>query len=601
MNLLEVQNMSVQFHNGGQEKKAVNGVSFSAASGEIIGIVGASGSGKSTLMRAIAGVLPENADCVSEKCKMKGGIGKIAMIFQNPQTFLNPTMKVGRQVEEAVRIHHPDMDRRQVKEQTVEMFREAGFRHPEQWIGRFPFEMSGGQRQRVALAIALASSPDLLIADEPTTALDVTVQSQILERLKRLIRQSDMSALLVSHDLGVIAALADRVLVMKDGKIVEQGMADTIFFEPEHEYTKQLVAYAKEQEKKYPGGYQTDTDHEEGAVLAVHDIAKVYKTSGKSGIFGKKERSEAVQGVSFSLQEGESFGLAGESGCGKSTLAGMITGVITPDQGDIIYRGERIVSIAKGRKREVMREIQMAFQDPYTSLDPCCTIGSILEEPLIVNKTCGRKERRNQVEQALEQVGLHAEDAGKYPAAFSGGERQRIGIARALILNPEILVLDEPVSALDMEIQDQILTLIEKLRKERRLTCFFISHDLQVLRRMTERTAVMYAGRFMETGVTEDVYEEPWHPYTKELISAVLSPDLHREKRKVRRLLRETEEVPGKKEGCPYASRCSYVLERCKKECPALYRFEDRSVACFLYSEEHAGRADKRRRMRAQI
>lgn len=596
MSLLDVRNLSVQFHNEAEDNEAVRSVSFSVEPGEIVGIVGESGSGKSTLVRAVIELLPEHAQVSYDRCEMEGGRGKMAMVFQDPLNFLDPTVKVGRQITETIRIHRK-MNRKEAEERAVELMEIAGIRHAKERMRQYPFELSGGLRQRVVLAIALACEPQLLIADEPTTALDVTVQRQILDRLKRISQEMGMAVVIVSHDLGVIAALADRVLVMQKGQIVESGDVDSVFYEPEHPYTQELFRYAKCAET-----FRKWEKHQEDSreILRAKQLVKQYK---KNSFLKSTDQNEAVCGVSLTLYEGETFGVVGESGCGKTTLAGMLTGIVEPTEGSLYYRGEPLLSLDRGRSREQIQKIQMVFQDVSASLDSRCTIGEILEEPLLTGKKGSQKERMEKVYELLEQVGLAKEDADKYPEKFSGGQRQRIGIARALITEPDILVLDEPVSALDVAIQEQILELLHHFQKEKGLTYLFISHDLGVVRRISRRLGVMYAGRFVETGDTKEVYEDPWHPYTKALLSSSLSVNPKKARKKKTVLLSDEQGVAekGKRAGCPYAACCGYAMECCREEIPALYRFGSREVACFLYSEEHTGKRSASYKMGAQI
>ena len=439
-------------------------------------------------------------------------------------------------------------------------------------------------RQRVVIAIALACEPKLLIADEPTTALDVTVQGQILELLKKISAETGTALLFVSHDLSVIASLCRRVLVMQEGKLVEEGTVEDIFYEPKHPYTQKFLSQAAGL-LKLPGEQEVSS-----VLLKAEHVSKDY--SG-TGIRGNSAKTEAVHDVSLQIGKGETYGLVGESGCGKSTLAGMITQILEPTSGKISYLGE---------KTKLKYPVQMVFQDPYASLNPRMCVGDILEEPLLLNTSCTSEQRRQRVREMLLLVGLKEEDAVKYPRSFSGGQRQRIGIARALILEPELLVCDEPVSALDVSIQEQILRLLEDIQKKKRVSYLFISHDLNVVKRISRRLGVMYAGNLVESGNTKEIYEDPWHPYTKALLSAVLVPDPWKARRKKGILHTEEKkmDIPLGR-GCPFAPRCGYAIDCCFTGKPQKYRFGEREVSCFLYAEEHAGKRSSGLKMTSQI
>lgn len=606
--VLVVKHLSVQFQHGNQKEEAVQDVSFQVEDGEIVGIVGESGSGKSTVMRSIAGVLSADAKMTCETLWLREGKRSVSMVFQDPFSYLNPTVKIERQMIETILLHSKSEaengqsmkkrrsdEKKAAKHHAKILLEMTGIRNPENIMKRYPFELSGGQQQRIVLAIALACEPTLLIADEPTTALDVTVQRQILERLRRIARETHTSVLLVSHDLGVVAALADRILVMQDGKIVESGTTEEIFREPKADYTKKLVETAKRKQKLS----REKADLSNPQLLLAEHLSFQYKKMH----FWKRETVEAVSDISFSLRKGECYGLVGESGSGKTTLARILTGIITPSDGQIFYQGEQWLSLKNGRSKAQRQKIQMVFQDCAKALDPKRTIKDAVIEPLEIRGEGRREVWEERVLKMLQKVGLDASVCEKYPRELSGGQQQRVGIARALILEPELLVLDEPVSALDVTVQEQILQLLGRLQKEQNLTYFFISHDLNVVRRICDRVGVLYSGNLVESGSAEEVYKEPWHPYTKELMLSTLIPDPKKMRRKRTALQSvgtsiDTEEISA---GCPYAKRCGYTMECCKHEKPELYQFEDREVACFLYSEQYTGKRSKEYRMASQI
>lgn len=605
--VLVVKHLSVQFQHGNQKEEAVQDVSFQVEDGEIVGIVGESGSGKSTVMRSIAGVLSADAKMTCETLWLREGKRSVSMVFQDPFSYLNPTVKIERQMIETILLHSKSEaengqsmkkrrsdEKKAAKHHAKILLEMTGIRNPENIMKRYPFELSGGQQQRIVLAIALACEPTLLIADEPTTALDVTVQRQILERLRRIARETHTSVLLVSHDLGVVAALADRILVMQEGTIVESGTTEEIFHEPKVDYTKKLVATAKSKQKRS----RTKADGSNPELLSAEHLSFQYKRIH----MWKREAVEAVCDVSFSLRKGECYGVVGESGSGKTTLARILTGIITPSEGKIFYQGEQWKSLQEGRSKAQRQKIQMVFQNCAKALDPKQTIKEALTEPLEIRGDGSREAWEERVLKMLQKVGLDASACEKYPGELSGGQQQRIGIARALILEPELLVLDEPVSALDVTVQEQILQLLGKLQEEQDLTYFFISHDLNVVRRICDRIGVLYGGNLVESGRAEEVYKEPWHPYTKELMLSTLDPDPKKMRRK-RTALQSvgTSDPEERSVGCPYAKRCGYTMECCKHEKPELYQFEDREVACFLYSEQYTGKRSKEYRMASQI
>ena len=587
MSILEVKNLSVQYHTGHGRKKALNTISFSVGKGEIAGIVGESGSGKSTAMLAVMGLLGDSAEVSSDGitvCERPVKPGQdIAMILQDSMNCLDPTVKIGRQITETIRTHRK-CTRREAEERAEELLDMAGIRAPKLRMRQYPFELSGGMRQRAAIAIALACEPRVIIADEPTTALDAAVQVQILHLLKRIVKDTGTSLLVVSHDMGVIAALCTRVYVMRSGEIIEEGSAEEIFYAPVHEYTKKLLRDTKGNKDIRPDV------REEPPLLRLEHVTKVFNTE------------EGIRDVFLEIRAGEVYALAGESGSGKTTLARLLTGLLAPDSGEILYRGERL-DTGKGKK-SWNGKIQMVFQDSYGSLNPCLTVGQALSEALRMRARKDRlppAERRRRVEEMLCMAGLSPEDADRYPDEFSGGERQRIGIARALIPEPELLICDEAFSALDASTRKQILKLLLSIQKTRKIACLFISHDLALIRQVSSRISVLCRGRLAETGETKAVCSDPWHPYTKMLLNSVLPPDPLKAGKVRPVFAEENARETDSGHGCPFASSCGYAMKCCFEGTPELYRFGSRETACFLYSEKYSGKRADGYRMTSQI
>ena len=570
MKLLEVENLTVQYP--GSTNPACK-VSFQVESGELLGIAGASGAGKSTAMLSLMGILPEQVQITSEKLKQHG---TKAMIFQDASASLNPLVRVGKQLTETI-LAHQRCTGKEARERAETLLDEVGIQDPGQRMKQYPFELSGGMKQRVAIAIALACNPDLIIADEPTTALDVTVQRQILDLLKKIAEETHTAIVLVSHDLGVIASMCSRVLVMKEGRIVEEGSMEQIFYEPVHPYTKKLSDMARKL-------YQVPEKKRTGEViLRTQGLGRSFV---KNSLFGKSRSLEAVEPLSFEIHKGETFGLVGESGSGKTTLARMLTGIIPPSCGSFSCEGK----------------IQMIFQETSASFDPEFSLERILEEPLVIQKKGSKKEREKRVAEMLGLVQMEKIDVRKTTATLSGGQRQRIAVARALLLNPELLICDESFSSQDILTQSQLLELLEEIQRKTQLSYLFISHDLQVVRRISQRMGVMYLGSMVEQGLTAEIYEEPWHPYTKELLRAMLPLDPKKAARQKRLILKETRNHSQDTEnGCPYAPRCRYAMECCHKEKPGNYRFGEREVRCFLYSEAHTKKRAKDYHRTSQI
>jgi len=526
--LIEVTNLSVQFQGAGPGVYAARNVSFDIKKGETLALVGESGSGKTVSALSIMRLLPagdatnptgeiwfEGHDLlkVNEADIRRVRGNRISIIFQEPMTSLNPLHSVEKQVSEVLKIHK-GMSNAAARKRTLELLTKVGIRDPESRLGAFPHQLSGGQRQRVMIAMALANEPDLLIADEPTTALDVTIQAQILDLLKDLQRELGMALLLITHDLGIVRKMADRTCVMKDGQIVERGAAEDVFTNPQHAYTKQLLA-------AQPKGDAPPLDEAAPVVLKADDLKVWFPI--KRGLLQKTvDHIKAVDGVSFKLRAGQTLGIVGESGSGKTTLGLAMLRLIS-SEGQIVYAGQRIDGLKSREMRPLRREMQVVFQDPFGSLSPRLSVGQIIEEGLLIqNPDLTREERRARVSAALVEVGLKAEWQDRYPHEFSGGQRQRISIARAMILEPRFLMLDEPTSALDVSVQAQIVDLLRDLQHKRGLAYLFISHDLKVMRALASYVIVMRNGIVVEEGPTTEIFEHPTSDYTKALIAAAL-------------------------------------------------------------------------------
>lgn len=514
-------------------KPILRNVSFDLEQGKILGLVGESGSGKSMSALSAMQLLPEGAHQIGDlmfegknltratDTEMTHVRGKdISMVFQEPLTALNPTRTIGEQVAEGLRWHQ-GLTRKEAMDQTIDVLERVGLGLEYGLIDRFPHQLSGGQRQRVVIAIAIACKPKVLIADEPTTALDVTVQAQILTLLKDIVRKEQMAMLLISHDLAVVADMADTVAIMKDGVIVERGPTCELFDNLSHPYSKKLF----EASNHVPVPRQEPVDEITQPLLKVNNVLREYPLP-RASIFTRRQWHRAVQHVSFHVAPRQSMGLVGESGCGKSTLARTILGLTPPNAGHIQFLGKDPYSVSRKDRQDLQLGIQAVFQDPYGSFDPRHTVERTVGEPLhLMRNELSRSQRKKRVHEVLESVGLSSADANKYPHEFSGGQRQRIAIARALVTNPSLIVADEPVSALDVSIRAQILDLFADLRDRLGMAYLFISHDLSVVQAITDRVIVMNAGRIVEEGPTGEVFSNPKHPYTRILVSA--APDLN--------------------------------------------------------------------------
>lgn len=566
--ILEIRNLSVDFSNKNRKTRAIDGVSFSLKRNHILGIVGESGSGKSVTAMSILGLLSEKqSNVASGEILFKNGEqwidlltlnsrqlrtyrgNRISMIFQEPMTSLNPSMRCGKQVMEVL-LNHQKISSKEAKKTVIDLFNEVMLPRPEKIFESYPHEISGGQKQRVMIAMAVACKPDILIADEPTTALDVTVQKGVLTLIKSLCDKYGMSVLFITHDLGVVAEIADEVMVMYKGKVVEKGDAKEVFKNPQHPYTKGLLYCRPPLNVRYETlptvseFLQHETDgidiiknhHQVTAAEREERLAKMYeaepilqiKNLGKHYFlsnpkwFSKPTTLKAVNDVSFDVYQGETIGLVGESGCGKTTLGRTLLQLVAPTEGNVLYKGKDFAKLSSRALKQIRKEVQIIFQDPYSSLNPRITIGEAILEPMRVHKLEGNEEgRHNKAMYLLKRVGLTEDSFMRYPHEFSGGQRQRVCIARALALSPELIVCDESVSALDVSVQAQVLNLLNELKLEFGFTYIFISHDLSVVRFMSDRIVVMKDGKIEEIGDADVVYAHPSSDYTKNLIDAI--------------------------------------------------------------------------------
>ena len=555
--ILEVKDLSVAFSG----RTVVENVSYRLERGKTLGIVGESGSGKSVSSLALMGLLPKQATIsgvaklgdtnlltlVEEGFRAIRG-RRISMVFQEPMTSLNPVQKCGQQVLEMMKAHPNEelgMRNEELKERVIELFKEVLLPRPEKIFDSYPHEISGGQKQRVMIAMALINHPDIIIADEPTTALDVTVQKTILELFKQLQEKHGTSIIFITHDLGVIAQIADDIMVMYRGKVVEQGPADQILHNPKEPYTQGLLACRPPLDSR-PRRLPTVEDYlnseklcvtseelptadsnnqlptSNSTLLTVKDLSVTYTL--KRSLFGRPLQTlKGVDGVSFDIREGETLGLVGESGCGKTTLGRALLRLIDHSDGSVSYRGRSLDTLSTREMRALRPKLQIIFQDPYSSLNPRITIGEAISEPLRVHKVerGKRKEERERVLELMQQVGLQPEWYSRYPHELSGGQRQRVCIARALILQPELVVCDESVSALDVSVQAQVLNLLNDLKRRYHYTYLFITHDLSVIHYMADRIMVMQKGKVVESGTPDDLFHHPQTDYTRSLLDAI--------------------------------------------------------------------------------
>ncbi len=552
--MLKISNLSVSFLQDKNLKEVIHKISFQLKGNKILGIVGESGSGKSVTSLAIMGLLPKNNSSVTGEIlfndinllslsenrfqKIRGA--KIGMIFQEPMSSLNPTLTCGNQVGEVLK-HHTDLKGKQINDEVIALFEKVKLPRPESIYKSYPHQISGGQKQRVMIAMAIACKPQLLIADEPTTALDVTVQKEIILLLKELQKENQMSILFISHDLSLVSEIADDVLVVYQGKLVEQGSASQVFKSPKEDYTRALINSKPDLEKRLKVlptvkefvNKKVDTSiysskereafhkkiYAQKPLLQLMDLKKHFAIKT---LFAQTEPVKAVDGVSFDVYEGETLGLVGESGCGKTTLGRSILHLEEVTSGEIVYKGKDITQLSGSELKNLRKEIQIIFQDPFSSLNPRITVGKSILEPMTVHGILSKKEeRKTYVLELLKKVGLEPEHYHRYPHEFSGGQRQRIGIARAIALQPKLIICDESVSALDVSVQAQVLNLLNQLKAEFNFSYIFISHDLSVVKYMSDQLVVMNKGKIEEIGDADIIYQDPKTQYTKNLIHAI--------------------------------------------------------------------------------
>lgn len=615
--LLEVRDLSVTYHTQHGPFRALHDLRFTVEPGEIVGIVGESGSGKSTVASALMRLLPPNGEITSGELCFEGlelrTLGddelrslrgdRIAMIFQDPLTSLNPVFSIGQQMSDALRSHTNGNtgEPQTLRQRIVAALTQVGIPDADRRFDQYPHEFSGGMRQRVMIALALLTQPSLLIADEPTSALDVTLEAQILELIAELRRVQKMSVLFITHDLGVVAQLCDRVIVMHNGHIVEQGDVLTIYENPQHEYTKMLLTAAPDLPRSGGNGQLSSVDDQwlikdtlasrqigEGGqgegLLSTRNLTVHFGGHNNGRWFGRPEKPvRAVDGVDFEIQRGEIVGLVGESGSGKTTLGRALIRLIEPTGGTITYGGDEITHVKGEHWQQLRAQMQMIFQDPVSSLSPRLRVSALLQEPYLIHATPAAQRRS--VADLLETVELPQRLAERYPHELSGGQARRVGIARALALQPQFLVADEPSAGLDVSVSATILALIKELTERLELTSLVITHSLHVVSAIADRMAVMYLGKIVESGPTAHMLGRPAHPYTVALISAVSEPDPRR--RRNRLLL--SGEIPSPRNpptGCRFHPRCPLVQDRCRVEEPQMQQVEPgHQVACHFWPE----------------
>lgn len=674
-NLLEIKGIQTCFRVDGRDVRSVDGVSMYLKRGEIVGIVGESGSGKSVTMLSILQLIASPGRIVGGEVYLEGVEGnlldyranselmrsvrggRISMIFQEPMTSLNPVLTIGYQIQESIMLHLK-LNKEEARKRAIEMLKMVNIPDAEERFGYYPQQFSGGMRQRIMIAMAMSSNPDVLIADEATTALDVTTQEQLLEMIRDVAKKTNTAVVIVTHNLGIVARYAERIYVMYSGSVVEMSDTQQIFYNPQHPYTRSLLRaiprlddtkdrvlvpihglppnpaerpeycpfydrceYRKEEciTKGKPELKEVAPGHISSCWLNAQELAKkeeeirnkeILKAPEKhikeelclevkdvrkyfsiyEGVLRKKVGDiKAIEDISFTLRKGETLGIVGESGCGKTTLARSIMRVYKPESGQILFHGEDIANYSDKQLKPFRPQMSMIFQDPFSSLDPRQTAGSVVGESLLVHKLVkNREEYDARVDELFRIVGLDPALKDRLAHEFSGGQRQRIGIARAISSNPSMIICDEPISALDVSIQAQIINLLEELQAKMGISYLFIAHDLAVVKHISDRVLVMYLGKIVEIADCMDLYNNTLHPYTKALLSAVPVADPEVEMQRERIMIKgEVPSIRKRPEGCPFHNRCPHATERCCKEVPMLQTIEGtHQTACFLY-EEH--------------
>ncbi len=593
--VLRLTGFGVDFRTPAGTVRAAAAVDLAVARGECLGVVGESGAGKSQVFLGVMGLLAANGTAhgsarfggqellsltSAQRDRVRGaGIG---MVFQDPMTSLTPHLRIGEQIAE-VRVRHLKESWRAARGEALTLLTQVQVADPQRRLRQYPHELSGGMRQRVMIAIALATQPQLLIADEPTTALDVTIQAQILALLLQLKRTQALAMILITHDLGAVAGVADRVAVMRAGRLIEQGAVAQILGAPREPYTQTLLRQAT---RLTSAGTRAPERSPSEARLRLNDVGVDFLLT--RGLLRRPARLRAVQAVSFQLQAADSLAIVGESGCGKSTLARAVLELVRPSHGRVIWMGQGLDELARGELRALRRELQIVFQDPLASLDPRLTAHEIVAEGLQVHAPeMGAHERAAAVLRMFRRVGLAEELAARYPHELSGGQCQRVGIARAMILEPQLLVCDEPVSALDVPTQEQIVSLLAQLTRETGLCLIFISHNLALVRALCERVLVMYLGRMMELAPADALYTHPRHPYTHELLRAMPSTDPHVQPQRLTGVRAGEPPSPlDPPSGCVYRTRCALALPLCAEVAPAWEQVSaDHAVACHRWRE----------------